>query len=67
MNNQNSQTTILISVETGNRNFVNILLKEGIKFRSQNVNVGNQSFVDKKEIKANIIKSMTEKLLMLHK
>lgn len=67
MNNQNSQTTILISVETGNRNFVNILLKEGIKFRSQNVNVGNQSFVDKKEIKANIIKSMTEKLLMLDK
>ena len=67
MNNQNSQTTILISVETGNRNFVNILLKEGIKFRSQNVNIGNQSFVDKKEIKANIIKSMTEKLLMLDK
>lgn len=67
MNNQNSQTTILISVETGNRNFVNILLKEGIKFRSQNVNVGNQSFVDKKEIKANTIKSMTEKLLMLDK
>ena len=67
MNNHNSQTTILISVETGNRNFVNILLKEGIKFRSQNVNVGNQSFVDKKEIKANIIKSMTEKLLMLDK
>lgn len=67
MNNQNSPTTILISVETGNRNFVNILLKEGIKFRSQNVNVGNQSFVDKKEIKANIIKSMTEKLLMLDK
>ena len=67
MNNQNSQTTILISVETGNRNFVNILLKEGIKFRSQNVNVGNQSFVDKQEIKANIIKSMIEKLLMLDK
>ena len=67
MNNQNSQTTILISVETGNRNFVKILLKEGIKFRSQNVNVGNQSFVDKKEIKANIIKSITEKLLMSDK